>query len=159
MRRVRCGARVLPFLDGRRGAAYSDLPGWGIRAQRHEHLDAAQIGKVQAEQDQVGYVLEEGAQTFRRIPCNLNRVTGRRQIQTQQVDEKGVILDQENGRHEVLPVSNRRSKRSESSVTTRRPAYEEFDHSDLDCRMDRRPAVSLPGVEALRTGFETTVIC
>jgi len=25
MRRVRCGARVLPFLDGRRGAAYSDL--------------------------------------------------------------------------------------------------------------------------------------
>src|SRR5262249_14252846 len=70
-----------------------DAPRRFVGPQRFEHLEAAQVGQVEIEQNQLGRVFQDRSQSFLWIGGGPNRVAGGLKMQPQEISEGRVVFD------------------------------------------------------------------
>src|SRR6267143_1935822 len=72
---------------------HRDILGRRIGAQRLENLESVQIGQREVKEDEVGCVVDNGAQTEHRVLGRQHLMPGARKVHAQEVQERQVVFD------------------------------------------------------------------
>src|SRR5207247_8005114 len=72
---------------------HRDIPGRRIGMQRLDHLESVEIRHREVKEDQVGCVVDDGAQTEHSVLGRQDLVPRARKVHAQEVEERQVVFD------------------------------------------------------------------